>query len=252
MSVLRGLKNCVAFLTIIPVGMDDDAIQQAACYMPIFPLIGALIGLLTGIFVWLLEFTLQALIVGFLAVGLLLLLNGVQHFDGLLDFGDGLMCHGPRKRKLRAMQDPRTGAGGLSLGVVVLATTAVSVAALARPTVIVGILVSEAVGKFSMVLEAWVGKPAQQGLGSVFVKSMNGRHRNMRLTAAFLSVLFVAVLGLRGIGLLAVIAGTAASMLLLSISRKAFGGVTGDTMGATNELSRLVSLLVIVGATQWV
>jgi len=41
-------------------------------------------------------------------------------------------------------------------------------------------------------------------------------------------------------------------MLLLSISRKAFGGITGDTMGATNELSRLVSLLIIVGATQWV
>jgi adenosylcobinamide-GDP ribazoletransferase len=74
----------------------------------------------------------------------------------------------------------------------------------------------------------------------------------MRLTAAFLSLLLVAVLSLRGIGLLAVIAGTAASMLLLSISRKAFGGITGDTMGATNELSRLVSLLIIVGATQWV
>ena len=252
MGVLRGLRNCVAFLTIIPVGMDDDAIQQAAYYMPIFPLIGVLIGLLTGVFVWLLEFALQALIVGFLGVGFLLLLNGIQHFDGLLDFGDGLMCHGPRKRKLRAMQDPRTGAGGLGLGVVVLATTAVSIAVLGRPVAIQGILVSEAIGKFSMVLEAWAGKAAQQGLGSMFVESMNGKHRNMRLTAAFLSLLLVAVLSLRGIGLLAVIAGTAASMLLLSISRKAFGGITGDTMGATNELSRLVSLLIIVGATQWV
>lgn len=232
--------------------MDDDAIQQAAYYMPIFPLIGALIGLLIGMFVWLLEFVLQALIVGFLGVGFLLLLNGVQHFDGLLDFGDGLMCHGPRKLKLRAMQDPRTGAGGLGLGVVVLATTAVSIATLSRPTLIVGILVSEAVGKFSMVLEAWAGKAAQRGLGSVFVSSMKGRRRNIRLAAAFLSMLVVAVLSLRGIGLLAVLAGTAASMLLLAISRKAFGGVTGDTMGATNELSRLVSLLVIVGATQWV
>jgi adenosylcobinamide-GDP ribazoletransferase len=231
--------------------MDNDAIQQAAYYMPIFPLIGALIGLLTGMFVWLLEFVLQALIVGFLGVGTLLLLNGVQHFDGLLDFGDGLMCHGPRKRKLRAMQDPRTGAGGLALGVVVLATTAICIAALTRPNVIQGILVSEAVGKFSMVLEARAGKAAQQGLGSVFVRSMNGSHGNMRLTATFLSVLLVAVLGLRGVGVLAVVAGTAASMLLLSISTKAFGGITGDTMGATNELSRLVSLLVIVGVMQW-
>jgi adenosylcobinamide-GDP ribazoletransferase len=118
--------------------------------------------------------------------------------------------------------------------------------------VIQGILVSEAVGKFSMVLEARAGKAAQQGLGSVFVRSMNGSHGNMRLIGTFLSVLLVAVLGLRGVGVLAVVAGTAASMFLLSISTKAFGGITGDTMGATNELSRLVSLLVIVGAMQWV
>jgi len=252
LGVLRGLKNCIAFLTIIPVGMDDDAIQQAAYYMPIFPLIGALIGLLAGVFVWLLEFVLQALIVGFLGVGLLLLVNGVQHFDGLLDFGDGLMCHGSRKRKLRVMRDPRTGAGGVGLGVVVLATTAVSIAALARPTVILGILVSEAVGKFSMVFEAWAGKAAQQGMGSMFVASMKGRHRNVRITVALLSVLFVAVLSLRGVGLLAVLAGTASSIVILSISRRAFGGITGDVMGASNELSRLISLLVIVGVMQWV
>jgi adenosylcobinamide-GDP ribazoletransferase len=252
LGVLHGLRNCVAFLTIIPVGMDDDAIQQAAYYMPIFPLIGALIGLLTGTFVWLLEFTLQALIVGFLGLGSLLLLNGVQNFDGLLDFGDGLMCHGPRKRKLRAMHDPRTGAGGLALGVVVLATTAVSIAALPRPDVIQGILVSEAVAKFSMVLEAWAGKAAQPGLGATFVTSMNGKHRNIRLTVAFLSLLLIAVLSLRGVGLLAVVAGTVVSMILLSISKKAFGGITGDTMGATNELCRLISLLIIVGAMQWV
>ena len=62
MGVVRGVRNCLAFLTIIPIGMDNDAIQQAAYYMPIFPLIGALMGLLTGVLVWLLDFALGALI----------------------------------------------------------------------------------------------------------------------------------------------------------------------------------------------
>ena len=79
MGVVRGVRNCLAFLTIIPVRMDDDALQQAAYYMPIFPLIGALMGLLVGVFVWLLDFVLGAIIAGLLGVGFLLLLNGVQN-----------------------------------------------------------------------------------------------------------------------------------------------------------------------------
>jgi adenosylcobinamide-GDP ribazoletransferase len=232
--------------------MDNDAIQQAAYYMPIFPLIGALIGLLTGVIVWLLDFGWGALIAGFLGVGVLLLLNGVQNFDGLLDFGDGLMCHGSRTRKLRAMRDANTGAGGVALGLAVLATTAASIAALRPSSIITGILVSEAVCKFSMVLQAWGGDAAQRGMGALFVASMKGKHRNMRLTASFLSVLFIAVVCLREIGIIVVAATTVASIILLLISRKAFGGVTGDVMGATNELSRLVSLLVVVGALRWV
>jgi adenosylcobinamide-GDP ribazoletransferase len=251
LDAVRGVKNCIAFLTIIPVRMDDDALQQAAYYMPIFPLIGALIGLFTGLVVWLLDLALGALIAGFLGVGLLLLLNGVQNFDGLLDFGDGLMCHGSRTRKLRAMRDPNTGAGGLALGFVVLATTGACIAALGRPSVIWSILVSEAVAKFSMVLQAWGGNAAQKGMGALFVASMKGKYRNIRLTVSVLSVLLLAFLFLDGIGLVALTAATVASIILLAVSRKAFGVITGDVMGATNELARLMSLLVIVGALRW-
>jgi adenosylcobinamide-GDP ribazoletransferase len=43
----------------------------------------------------------------------------------------------------------------------------------------------------------------------------------------------------------------AVAMIVLLISKKEFGGVTGDVMGATNELTRLASLLVILVAAKW-
>ncbi len=86
LSILRGLKNSFAFLTIFPVGMDRDGIAQAASYMPLFPLIGVATGLVAGAVVWILQLILPQLIAGTIGLGVLILVNGAQHVDGLLRF----------------------------------------------------------------------------------------------------------------------------------------------------------------------
>jgi len=86
LSILSGLKNSVAFVTILPVGMSADGIIQAASYMPIFPIIGAIIGLTVGIVVRLLQLILPQIITGAIGMGLLLWVTGAQHMDGLVDF----------------------------------------------------------------------------------------------------------------------------------------------------------------------
>src|SRR5690554_2233127 len=122
--MLKQLKNLLAFLTILPVHMDMDCLTDSAKCMFLFPLIGALLGLIAGTFGWFTSLFLPTLITGALSFGILLLLTGLHHTDGLLDFGDAIMYHGARERKIEIMHDQLTGAGALGLGIMTYIITA--------------------------------------------------------------------------------------------------------------------------------
>ncbi len=232
--------------------MDDDGLAQTAKYMPLYPMIGAMIGLASGILAWTLFPILPSLIVGMLCLGFILIITGVHHTDGLLDFGDAIMYHGSRRGKIRVMHDPMTGAGGLSLGLVVLTTTAISIAGLNRGVVIQSLVASEAAAKFAMVLQAWAGKSAHKGMNTPFVEAMHkksGRMVRILVASSFLFAISMLAMQIAGL-LIAIIASLVATMLLL-ISSREFGGITGDVFGATNDIARLAALIVALVALRW-
>jgi len=231
--------------------MDDNGITQAANYMPSFPIIGALIGLATGVLLWGLQVILPSLVAGMLGLGFILLLTGAHHADGLLDFGDAIMVLGSPEDKIRVMRDHQTGAGGLCLGLVVLSTTAFSMAALDRSIIIPSLIVSEASSKFAMVLQAWAGNSAHEGLNTPFLQAMHEKPRWMRLGIAFFVTLAISVVTLRIAGAAVMLVGLLVAAVMLAIGKREFGGMTGDVMGAPNELVRLVSLLVILVIPKW-
>ena len=250
--MFKEIRNLVAFLTILPVGVDQDCLTDAAEYMPLFPLIGAFIGSLVGVFAWLLFQILPDLVVGMLTLALLLLITGLHHTDGLLDFGDGIMYQGPPEKKIEVMHDQRTGTGGLVLGIVILLTTAFSIVGLKRNVVIQSLIASEVSAKLAMVAGAWVGKSAHEGMNTLFVNDMHDKYRRLRLVVA-LAISFGIVLPLFGVaGFITVATGLMVSLIMVGVSGRHFGGVTGDVMGATNELARMSSLIVILAASRWV
>ena len=250
MTLSKGLKNSIAFLTILPVGMDSDGPTQAASYMPLFPLIGAALGLVAGITVWALEFVLPQLPSAMIGLGLLLLINGVQRMDGLLDFGDGLMFHGSKSGKLKVMRDPTTGAGGLVLGLIVLLTTGFSIAAIPSKLIVLTFIGCEACAMFAMVFATASGKSAHKGMNTVFVEAMH-RRPGLRLTASFLIVLAVSFLALRFTGLIIILGSMITALGMVEVSNRNFGGLTGDVLGATSEIARAVSVLLVLVFLKW-
>jgi adenosylcobinamide-GDP ribazoletransferase len=244
--MLKEIKNLFSFLTTIPVSMDKDMLTDAAKLMFVFPLVGAFIGLLGGVFGWAVSQFLPSLVVGGLVLGALLLITGLHHTDGLLDFGDGVMAHGTPERKIEIMHDHLTGAGGLCLGNITLLITALSIAELDSSLIVQGIVVIEVSAKLSMVVGAWAGKAAHQGMASSFLESMHGNKGHIRLVTA-LAISFGIATPLLGLpGVITVLSAIFAGLVIVGISLRNFKGVTGDVLGATNELARMVSLVALL------
>lgn len=252
MSKLKGIRNVIGFLTTIPVGMSEDGIVDAANHMHLFPLIGIFIGFLTGVFAWLLLHVLSSLIVGMLSLGLLLLITGVNHTDGLLDFGDGVMFRGTPEEKIRVMHDQQTGAGGLTLGLIVLLATALCISELTIRIIIQSLIVSETLAKLAMIVEAWAGKSAHKGLNTYFINAMHGPIGNLRLIIALAISFGIATLLLGLTGFVAAVASVLIALIIVWISNRHFRGITGDVLGASNELTRMFSMIIILAMIRWV
>jgi adenosylcobinamide-GDP ribazoletransferase len=249
--MLKEIKNIFSFLTIIPASMDENMLTDAAKLMFVFPLVGALIGLIGGIFGWAISQFLPSLVAGGLVLGALLLITGLHHTDGLLDFGDGLMAHGTPERKIEIMHDHLTGAGGLCLGILTLLITALSVGELGSNLILQGLVVAEVSAKLAMVVGAWAGKPAHQGMASAFLESMHGEKGSVRLIIALAISLGIAVPLLWIKGVIVVFTAVLTSLIIVFLSHRHFRGVTGDVLGATNELARLVSLIALLSVVGW-
>jgi adenosylcobinamide-GDP ribazoletransferase len=245
--LLKPLKNLLSFLTVLPIRMDENMLSDCARYMWLFPLIGALIGLIAGVFGWiLLSFFLPGIIVGALTLSALLLLTGLHHTDGLLDFGDGVMAHGTPEHRIEVMHDQLTGAGGLTLGMMTLLITALAFSQLNANIIIQGVIVVEVSAKLAMVVGAWAGRSVHQGMASTFLETMHGELGNARLATALLISLLIAVLLLWLNGVIVILVACIAALVMVEISHRNFKGVTGDVLGATNELCRMVAVLALV------
>ena len=234
-------------------------LTDCANYMSVFPLIGAFIGLLAGLFGWVAYHFLPGIVVGGLVLALLLLITGLHHTDGLLDFGDGVMVHGTAEHKIEVMHDQLTGAGGLTLGIMTILITALAIGQLNNSSVgllnfslvISGIIVIELSAKLSMVVMAWAGKSVHEGMNSPFLEAMHGGKGNLRLIVGLILSLAIALPLLRWAGAFIIAAAVITGLIMTAIAHRNFNGVTGDVFGATNEITRMICAVVLLAAVAW-
>jgi adenosylcobinamide-GDP ribazoletransferase len=226
--------------------MDKDLLTDCARNMWAFPVIGAFLGLLAGLFGIVAFRFLPGIVAGALVLALLLWMTGLHHTDGLLDFGDGVMAHGTPEHKIEVMHDQLTGAGGLSLGILTMLIAALAFGQLNIRLILPATIVVELSAKLSMVVAAKAGKSIHQGMNTSFLQYMHGRDGTIRLAVALVISFVVGVVLLRGAGIIVVLASIVTALVMVAVAHKHFKGVTGDVFGATNELSRLVCIVVLL------
>lgn len=237
--MFRQVGSVFSFLTIIPAG--STGLQTAARHMYLFPIVGIAIGLMVGSVAYGLSLFLDPLIVGLLVTAGLVLITGIHHTDGLSDFADGLMARGTKQRKHEVMRDSSVGSAGIITIVLYVAAAVIALSMIKGFEIFVAILVAEIIAKFSMVLLASLGPSAWEGSNSDFVNSMKDRKK--LVIAAAITVGSIVILQ-NNVGFLALAGAVILTLIILLVSRRSFGGISGDIMGATNEITRVASLLV--------
>jgi adenosylcobinamide-GDP ribazoletransferase len=180
-----------------------------------------------------------------------LLAAGLHHADGVLDVGDAIMAHGSPDRRRDVLEDTRVGIGGLGALFLVYAPTVGALAALcaispARAALV--LLAGEVAARSAMLLMLAFGEPADPRSSSVpFVRALSGPHRTPAVVVALLAPLPF-LLATSALAPLAILAAPLVALGALRISAAKFGGIGGDVVGATGEVSR-AALLVLLSAT---
>lgn len=258
---LASLRTALGLFTILPVkaapeiGRDDVA--GAVLWLPATGLLAAVpaAGVLLAV---------QAgghsgprrLLAAALAVGVLALLTGGLHLDGLADTADGLGSRRPRDEALAIMRRSDIGPFGVAalLFTVLVQVTALATVAPGWPDA-AALAVAAVTGRTAVVLATGPGSPAARpdGFGALVAGATTTRARLaaavmlLAVTAAAAGAAWGAYPALRAV--IAVLAGLCAGELLRRLARRRLGGMTGDVFGALIELATATVLLSLALTT---
>jgi adenosylcobinamide-GDP ribazoletransferase len=242
---VNGFLGAVSFLTRVPTGTGPRPPEELAGFVPWFPVVGAGVGLAVAAVYAGAGELLPPLPAASLAVVAGIGLTGAFHEDGLGDTADALLGQHDRDSTVRILKDPRLGTFGVLAVAASLLLRAGAVAALAPGAALAALPAAHALSRAAAVAAMTTLPPAgETGLGASYALALS-RRRALAGVAAGLGI------ALALLGLPALVAAAAAGLAALALGRLAtrrVGGVTGDVLGAVQQLAEILVLLVAVAA----
>lgn len=245
MNPVETFRAALAFLTRLPVGSAPISARASALSPALFPLVGALLGLIHFAVMVLLR-PLGDWVSAIAATALGVFVTGAFHEDGLADTADALGGQVSRERALEIMKDSRIGTYGsvalvLALSLRVALFTRIDVSELTA-WVLYGTLArlgplwlmvtlphaSPSQGKLKDLLQiepgvAWVGTLLSLALAAACI--LMTPHALPRLGLGFLATTIV-------------------TLAFARLATRRLGGITGDVLGATEQVIEACVLMV--------
>jgi len=242
---MKDFLRAISFLTILPVGKSlSFGEKELARSMAFFPLVGLVIGLLLALGYYLLSFLLPKAIVLWLTIGFLVFLTRGLHLDGFADTIDGLASGGSREKILEVMRDSRIGAFGVIGLILLIGAKYLSLNHISNDLIVHSLILMTVMGRNAMVLVCYRSPYARSdgGLGKPFAENLGIREVTLSSILAFGIVLWLT--DMKGIVIFLGIALFSHGYRFFFI--KKLGGVTGDILGAANEVVELLCLILLI------
>lgn len=248
MSIVNSFFIALSMYSRIPVPRVDWEKENMRYAMCFFPMIGVVIGVVMYLAGWLLDKTsVGGLFRGVVFTLIPIIITGGIHMDGFMDTMDALGSWGDREKKLEILKDSHAGAFAiLGMGCYLMWSVAVWSELPAEVLRVCGVsfVLSRALSGFSVVTF-----PAARNSGLLKMFQDGAQKKVVRITMCLYvaaAVIMMAVMNARA--MTGAVTGVMIAFLYyIVVSRKQFGGVTGDLAGfflETAELAMFTGILV--------
>ncbi|MCX7769877.1 MAG: adenosylcobinamide-GDP ribazoletransferase [Proteobacteria bacterium] len=233
---MKDFLNALSFLTILPVYQDgDDKLYRAFRF---FPIVGALIGVVTYLIYHQLALFLPTSLATVISVFVYHIINGGLHLDGFADLFDAYF--GAKKNKERfkeILKDSRVGVMGV-FGLIFYFST-IFFALLNIKLDLTFFVALGIYGRLAIVIIGFLSQPLfEEGLGSYFIKNLTKYELFIAIITSFILVLFLGKLFV-----FFLFVSILWSYLFRVFSNQYLGGVSGDIMGAGCILTELIYVI---------
>ncbi len=245
-GIPNGVKRfliALQFLTILPItlkeGVKEKDFGGALIY---FPFTGFLIGLSLAFCAEVLSFT-PIPVRSILILIFSIIITGAIHLDGFSDTCDGFYGARSKEDILRIMRDSHVGAVGVAGIVCLLILKFALISSIPYGSLWKALIMMATLSRLSQVLACCTSTYARlEGKARYFIEYAD--RRALFIGALFSLFIFLALAKMRG--LIFFVISLAVAFLVSGFLKRKLGGLTGDTIGALNEVSECVVLFCFI------
>ena len=208
-----------------------------------FPTVGAMIGLVQGLVLVAAGRFVDPFPAAALSVAASTLMTGAFHLDGIADVADAFGGGWTREQRLAILKDSRLGTYGTSALILAFATEIAVLASLTPwPRGFAAVVAAHSLSRAAAVAVMRRAPLAGDGMGAVSAVELP-------TVGAAVGVLFgviVTAVAFAGTGLAipALLLAALSALAVVALAVRKIGGVTGDVLGAVQQLAALSILLV--------
>ena len=237
-----GLLTALRFLTRIPIGEYPKDEKRLGKSMAYFPIVGLILGGILILVNWGFSILLAPLVADALTIIALIVLTGALHIDGFIDTIDGLAGGKTKEEILKIMRDSRVGAFGIVGVVSLIMLKLVLLHEMPLEIKRGALLLFPVMGRWAMVVATSLSLYARKkGTGKAFLDYCGRKE----LIIASLITLIITGGFLKILGLELFLFILALTLLLTRFISKRINGMTGDTLGAVNEIIEVGTLFIL-------
>ncbi|MCR1934828.1 adenosylcobinamide-GDP ribazoletransferase [Clostridium tepidum] len=244
-SILNNFLLMIQFFTRIPVNKnlqcEKDNFKKGAFFLPVVAfIIGGM------------EFLIYLILKDFLPINVIIVLlilftamiTGGIHMDGLADTCDGFFSLRDKERIIEIMKDSRMGSFGTIAMIINLLLKYQLLYSLVLKNLSIAIILAPVIGRISILFLCLSKRTAKKnGSGNIFIG-------NMSKPIIFFITIIVLTMNTYFLGLKITIISFAAVLtvtyLFYLLCLNKIDGLTGDTLGACNELGEITFLLALL------